>query len=86
MRQWWGESFGEKSDERLGDSLDEKWELENPYGVTWGVSSDTSHTICAYPLVINRIRFGPQSTPQEGSYPHSVMEEQHMPDGHPSRY
>ena len=31
-------------------------------------TSDTSDTICAYPLAINRIRFGPQSTPQEGSY------------------
>ena len=49
-------------------------------------TTDTSDTICTYPLAINRIRVGPQSTPQEGSYHHSLMEEQHMPDGHPSRY
>ena len=53
---------------------------------TSDTSNDTSDTICAYPLAFNRIRFGPQSTPQEGSYHHSLMEEQHMPDGHPSRY
>ena len=49
-------------------------------------STNTSNTICAYPLDIDRIRFGPQLTLQEGSYLHSIMEEQHMPDGQPSRY
>jgi hypothetical protein len=49
-------------------------------------STDTFDTICVYPLAINRIRFGPQLTPQEASYHHSLMEEQHMADGHPSRY
>ena len=31
-------------------------------------TTETSDTICAYPLAINRFRFGPQLTPQEGSY------------------
>ena len=53
---------------------------------TSDTSTDTSDTICAYPLAINRIRFGPQLTLQEGSYHYSLMEEQHMPEGHPSRY
>ena len=44
---------------------------------TSDTSNDTFDTICAYPLAINRIRFGPQSTPQEGSYHQSLMEEQH---------
>ena len=43
-------------------------------------SSDTSDTICTYPLAINRIRFGPQLTPKEGSYHHSLVKEQHMPN------
>jgi hypothetical protein len=37
-------------------------------------------------LAINHIRFDPQFTLQEVSYHKSVMEEQHMPHGHPSRY
>ena len=48
-------------------------------------STETSNIICAYPLAINHIKFGPQLTPQEGSYHQTIMEE-HMPDGHPSRY
>ena len=35
---------------------------------------------------INHIRFGPQLKLQKGSYQHSLMEEQHISDSHPSRY
>ena len=51
---------------------------------TSDTSLNTSDTICAYPLAINHIKFGPQLTLQEGSYHHSLMEEKHMPDIHPS--
>ena len=53
---------------------------------TSDTSTHTPDTICAYLLASNRIRFGPQLTLQEGSYHHSLMEEQHRPECHLSRY
>ena len=38
-----------------------------------------AHTLLAIP-------FCPQLTPPEGPYHHSLMKEQHMPDGNPSMY
>ena len=54
--------------------------------VKYARTSNTSDTIDIYTLAINCIRFGPQSTPQKGSYHQSITEEQHMPDVHSSRY
>ena len=53
---------------------------------TSDTSTDTSDTICAYPLAIDRIRFGPQLTIQDGPNHHLLRKEQLMPDCDPSRY
>jgi hypothetical protein len=47
-------------------------------------SNTSTNTSCKNLLAINCAGFGPKLTPQEGSYHHSLMKEQHLPDTHPN--
>ena len=62
--------------------------LFTPTHCTSDISTDTSDTLCATlrALAMTHFRYGLQKTPQEGLYHHSLVEEQQMLDGHPSRY